>query len=100
MTRSIIVCMLVTDLAIPPVESKEQWCTICAEPVWISLNALKVDADPVCQECAMGIPGYDEAPVEVPPEVRETLHAEGYTDEMIDEVLEYAKTMMKHRRKA
>jgi ribosomal protein S27AE len=84
-----IVCVPVSELAVPFVESQRRYCNRCGTAVWLSggLQALADvdDARLVCGECAKALVVTEDWPVgELLPEDRQRLRDLGYLDWEID----------------
>ena len=88
--RPVLICGAVRgpdDDVVPG--SEIRWCEICAEEIWVSPTGLTFVADHddkvqlVCLDCAMGLPGHEEADVTPCPGAVEDMRAEGIPEEVI-----------------
>ena len=98
MSKGYILCALVALLPEPPIDSETRWCSVCAEPVWISPAGLATEMTPICLFCAPGVPDLGDHTA-VPARIREELRKEGVSDEEIDRVVRVSEALLMAERR-
>lgn len=86
----VLAVITVKDNPVPPVPSVQEWCSICAQEVWVSEDSARLtEAQRVCMDCLPGL-AKTTGPIEaaITRETRERLNNLGMTNQQIDKLLE------------